>query len=48
MDDNNPSTLNQSLDRRREEKAAEQLMNDSVNRAHRTLPSTDWRSGRNI
>ena len=32
MADNNPSTLNQSLDRRREEKAAEHLMNDSVNR----------------
>jgi hypothetical protein len=32
MADNNPNTLNQSLDRRREEKAAEQLMSDSVNR----------------
>ena len=28
----NQGTLNQSLDRRREEKAAEQLMSDSVNR----------------
>ena len=29
---NNPTTVNQSLDRRREEKTAEHLMQDGVNR----------------
>ena len=29
---NNPNTVNQSLDRRREEKTAEHMMQDGVNR----------------